>query len=243
MKNIAIIPARSGSKGLKDKNIRLLNGKPLLAYSVEAALESGMFDEVMVSTNSEKYAEIAKEYGASVPFLRSAELSSDTATSKDVILDVLKRYADCGKVFDTFCLLQPTSPLRTAEDICHAYHIFSEKKANAVVGVTEVDHSPLFCNTLPEDGSLVNFIRPEVKDKPRQALESYYRINGAIYIASVPYYQEHGDFYYDRCYAYVMGRDVSVDIDNEMDFMMSEFMFIRNRGGGEWSSRTSLHTE
>ena len=95
MKSIAIIPARSCSKGLKDKNIRLLNGKPLLAYSVEAALESGVFDEVMVSTDSEKYAEIAKEYGASVPFLRSAELSSDTATSKDVILDTLKSLSAC----------------------------------------------------------------------------------------------------------------------------------------------------
>ena len=228
MKNIAIIPARSGSKGLKDKNIRLLNGKPLLAYSVEAALESGQFNEVIVSTDSEKYAEIAKEWGASVPFLRSAELSSDTATSKDVILDVLKRYADGGQVFDTFYLLQPTSPLRTAEDICRAYQIFSEKEANAVVGVTEVDHSPLFCNTLPADGSLVNFIRAEVKDRPRQALESYYRINGAMYIASVPYYQEHGDFYYDGCYAYVMGRDVSVGIDNEMDFMMAEYLLMKN---------------
>ena len=121
MKNIAIIPARSGSKGLKDKNIRLLNGKPLLAYSVEAALESEQFDEVMVSTDSEKYAEIAKEWGANVPFLRSAELSSDTATSKDVILDVLKRYAESGQVFDTFSLLQPTSPLRTAENICRVF--------------------------------------------------------------------------------------------------------------------------
>lgn len=227
MKNIAIIPARSGSKGLKDKNIRLLNGKPLLAYSVEAALESGKFDEVIVSTDSEKYAEIAKEWGAGVPFLRSAELSSDTATSKDVILDVLKRYADSGQIFDTFCLLQPTSPLRTAEDICRAYHIFSEKKANAVVGVTEVDHSPLFCNTLPEDGSLVNFIRPEAKDKPRQALESYYRINGAMYIASSLYYQKYGDFYHDRCYAYVMGKDVSVDIDDEVDFIFAELLMVK----------------
>ena len=224
MKNIAIIPARSGSKGLKDKNIRLLNGKPLMAYSIEAALDSGQFDEVMVSTDSEKYAEIAREWGASVPFLRSAELSSDTASSKDVILDVLKRYADCGKVFDTFCLLQPTSPLRTAEDISRAYHLYEERMANSVVGVTEVDHSPLFCNTLPEDGSLVNFIRPEVKDKPRQSLEPYYRINGAMYIASVQYYREYGDFYHDKCYAYVMGKNVSVDIDDEMDFRFAELL-------------------
>ncbi|MBQ4414607.1 MAG: acylneuraminate cytidylyltransferase family protein [Methanomicrobium sp.] len=224
MKNIAIIPARSGSKGLKDKNIKLLNGKPLLAYSVEAALESKMFDEVMVSTDSEKYAAIAREYGANVPFLRSAELSSDTASSKDVILDVLRRYEASGMIFDTFCLLQPTSPLRTASDIINAYEYFAEKAALAVVGVTEADHSPLLYGTLPEDRSLVGFIKDEVKDKPRQALETYYRINGAMYIASVGYYREFGDFFKDRCYAYVMEREVSVDIDSEMDFKLSEII-------------------
>jgi len=224
MKNIAMIPARSGSKGLKDKNIRLLNGKPLIAYSIEAALESGIFDEVMVSTDSERYAEIARKYGAEVPFLRSEELASDTATSRDVILDVLNRYEAGGKIFDTFALLQPTSPLRTAEDIVNAYDIFTQKKACAVVGVTEMEHSPLLCGTLPDDGSMVGFIKPEAKDKPRQTLDTYYRINGAMYIASIKYYREWGDFYRERCYAYVMRREVSVDIDCEMDFQMAEFL-------------------
>lgn len=224
MKNIAIIPARSGSKGLKDKNIKLLNGKPLIAYSIEAALDSGMFDEVMVSTDSKKYAEIAKEFGASVPFLRSAELSSDTATSKDVILDVLLRYEADGQKFDTFALLQPTSPLRTAEDVINAYSVFKEKHANAVIGVTETEHSPLICGVLPDNMSMDNFIKPEVKNKPRQALEKYYRINGAMYVAKVEYYMAHGDFYHDGCYAYVMGGEVSVDIDTERDFLMVEFI-------------------
>jgi len=224
MKNIAIIPARSGSKGLKDKNIRLLHGKPLMAYSIEAALDSGIFDEVMVSTDTEKYAEIAGKYGAEVPFLRSEELASDTATSKDVILDVLNRYEAGGKTFDTFALLQPTSPLRTAEDIINAYDIFTQKKACAVVGVTEMEHSPFLCGTLPTDGSMDGFIKPEAKDKPRQTLATYYRINGAMYIASVRYYREWGDYYRERCYAYVMGREVSVDIDCEMDFQMAEFL-------------------
>ena len=228
MKNIAIIPARSGSKGLKDKNIKLLNGKPLMAYSIEAALESKMFYEVMVSTDSEKYAAIAKEYGANVPFLRSAELSSDTATSKDVILDVLRRYEAAGNKYDTFCLLQPTSPLRKASDIIKAYEFFAEKKALAVVGVTEADHSPLHYGTLPDDLSMVGFIKDEVKDKPRQALETYYRINGAMYIASVEYYREFGDFYKDRCYAFIMGREVSVDIDSEMDFCVAKAIFSKS---------------
>ena len=117
MKNIAIIPARSGSKGVRDKNIRNLCGKPLMAYTIEAALESGEFDEVMVSTDSEHYAEIARKYGASVPFLRSAKTASDSASSWDMVDEVLNCYAMLGKSFDTFCLLQPTSPLRDKKDI------------------------------------------------------------------------------------------------------------------------------
>ena len=121
MKNLAIIPARSGSKGLVDKNIKLLDGKPLIAYSIEAALQSGVFDMVMVSTDSEKYAEIAWNYGAQVPFLRSAETSSDTASSWDAVAEVIENYRKLGTVFDTFMLLQPTSPLRTAQNIREAY--------------------------------------------------------------------------------------------------------------------------
>ena len=108
MRNLAIIPARSGSKGLPDKNIKELNGKPLMAYSIEAANESGCFTEVMVSTDSEKYAQIAREYGAHVPFLRSAATSSDQANSWDMVEEVLAEYAKRGEYFDSFCLLQPT---------------------------------------------------------------------------------------------------------------------------------------
>ena len=109
--NIAIIPARSGSKGLKDKNIKNLLGKPVMAYSIEAALKSGQFSTVMVSTDSEQYAKIALEYGAEVPFFRSKTTSSDTASSWDAVLEVLSEYEKLGQRFSTFCLLQPTSPM------------------------------------------------------------------------------------------------------------------------------------
>ena len=115
MTSIAIILARSGSKGLKDKNIKLMNGKPLIAYSIEAAKNSGLFDVVHVSTDSQKYADIAAEYGADEPFLRSEEMSSDTADSWDAVLEVLRRYKELGKEFDMVTLLQPTSPIRTAK--------------------------------------------------------------------------------------------------------------------------------
>ena len=135
MRNIAIIIARSGSKGLKNKNIRLLKGKPLMAYTIEAALKSKCFDKVMVSTDSKKYADIAREYGAEVPFLRSKETAKDSTSPWDVVKEVLDQYKLMGEEFDTFALLQPTSPLRDHKDIRNAYKEFDEKKANAVVSM------------------------------------------------------------------------------------------------------------
>ena len=224
MKNLAIIPARSGSKGLKDKNIKLLNGKPLISYTIEAAIKSKMFDEVMVSTDSEKYAEIAKQYGAKVPFMRNSKLSNDTASSWDVVRNVLDKYKEAGKEFDTFALLQPTSPLRTAEDIIEGYKILKDKSANSVIGVCEVDHSPLWMNTLPEDNSMGNFINPKVVGLPRQELEKYYRINGAIYIIKT---ESLNNIYNEKCYALIMDKKRSIDIDDEYDFLFAEVLFSR----------------
>ena len=184
MNNLAIIPARSGSKGLKDKNIKLLNGKPLIAYSIEAAKKSEIYSHILVSTDSERYGEIAIQYGAEVPFYRSEENASDVASSWDVVKEVLKKYQEMGIVFDTFTLLQPTSPLRKYEDIKKAYELFKEKDAIAVVSVCEMEHSPLWSNTLPENNSLSGFLRAD-SNKQRQKLETFYRINGAIYMADV----------------------------------------------------------
>lgn len=229
VKNLAIIPARSGSKGLKDKNIKLLNGKPLLAYSIEAAKKSGLFHEIFVSTDSESYAEIAREWGASVPFLRSEELATDTASSWDVVKAAIKQYQAIGKKFDTVALLQPTSPLRTAEDITAGYVMMEEKAANAVVALCEVDHSPLWCNTLPEDLSLTDFINGDLVNTPRQKLPRYYRINGALYIVKTEYLLGSGNLYSDKSFAIIMDKEHSVDIDDEMDFIIADsFMKRRN---------------
>lgn len=227
MKNLAIIPARSGSKGLKDKNIKLLNGKPLISYTIEAAINSKMFDEVMVSTDSIEYAEIAKLYGAKVPFMRNSELSNDTASSWDVVRDVLNKYKEAGKKFDTVALLQPTSPLRTAEDIIEGYKILKDKSANSVIGVCEVDHSRLWMNTLPEDNSMDNFINPKVVGLPRQELEKYYRINGALYIMRTDNLNKIEYIYSDKCYAFIMDKKKSIDIDDEYDFLFAEVLFSR----------------
>lgn len=151
MRNIAIIPSRSGVKGLRDKNIKMLSGKPLIAYSIETAQNLNLFDEIMVSTDSEKYDQIACEWGAKISFLGSEELSNDTAGSWDVIKAVLNKYKVRGRVFDTVCMLQPTSPLRASEDIVNAYKVLEDKNADAVTSVCEVEHSPLWCMVLPED--------------------------------------------------------------------------------------------
>ena len=225
MGNLAIIPARSGSKGLKDKNIKLLSGKPLLAYTIEAARESGLFDEIMVSTDSREYADIAKQWGANVPFLRSNELSNDTASSWDAVKEVIERYKNLGTEFDTVALLQPTSPLRTSNDIIEGYNVIEVKEANFVVGVCEMDHSPLWANTLPEDLSMENFIRPEVVKVPRQSIPTYYRINGALYIVKVDYLMRTPDIYGDRSFASVMKKENSIDIDDQMDFTIAEVLF------------------
>lgn len=221
MKNIAIIPARSGSKGLKDKNIKLLDGKPLMAYTIEAAKASGQFDVIHVSTDSERYAEIAGNCGADVPFLRDQDLAGDTAGTWDVLRAVLRKYEDLGKQFDMVTLLQPTSPLRDAEDIKGACELFEKKDADSVVSVCMTEHSPLLCNTLDGNLSMKDFIDME-KVGRRQGLPDYYRLNGAIYIQKVPLMMEGATLYGDKSYAYVMKKEKSVDIDDAFDFLMAE---------------------
>lgn len=223
MKNIAIIPARSGSKGLKDKNIKELNGKPLLWYSIQSAIQSKCFDEIMVSTDNKQYAEIARNCGAFVPFLRSKEMSSDIASSWDVVREVLKKYKELGQVFDNVMLLQPTSPLREAVDIKNAFKLFTEKQADSIVSVCEVEHSPLWCNVLPKDSRLEGFLRKEMESASgRQALPTYYRINGAIYLSKIQYESMEFNLFNASGYAYCMPQMRSIDIDTEFDFIIAE---------------------
>ena len=223
MNNLAIIPARSGSKGLKDKNIKNMNGKPLIAYTIEAAIESGEFSEVMVSTDSEKYAVIARQYGAQVPFLRSAENATDGAGTWEAVREVLNGYKQSEKQFDTFCILQPTSPLRTAGDIRKAYDLYREKAELAVVSVCEAEHSPLWCGHLGEDDSLDGFLSAENMQQ-RQKYGRFYRPNGAIYIVNISRFSEGDHIYQTGSYAYVMDAVRSYDIDTELDFKIAEML-------------------
>lgn len=221
-KNLAIIPARGGSKGLSRKNIKMLNQKPMLAYTIEAAIQSGCFNKVIVSTDDSEISGIAAEYGAEVPFLRPLHLANDTAKIVDVLLHAIDFFEMRQDYFDYVTLLQPTSPLRCAADIVGAMKLCKEKQANSIISVCEASHSPLWMNTLPEDNNLENFLNKDILNKRRQDLPVYYRLNGAIYILNVEFLKASESFYSDKSYAYVMPPDRSIDVDHILDFQLCE---------------------
>lgn len=222
-KILAIIPARSGSKGIVNKNIKDINGKPLLAYSIEAALQSKIFDCIIVSTDSEIYAQISRNFGAEVPFLRPESLSGDTISNMDVIKHTILQLKESGRCFDYFVVLQPTSPLRDENDILGAVSLLFDKKANSVVSVCKAEHSPLWTNTLDESLSMDCFVSTN-NNKRRQDLPTFYRLNGAIYICEVDYFEKYGDYYKENSFAYIMNLKKSVDIDTDLDFMFAELI-------------------
>lgn len=225
MKKIAVIPARSGSKGLKDKNIIDLNGRPLIYYTIKAALDSGCFDEIMVSTDSAAYAEIARENGADVPFLRSSELSGDCAGSWDVVREVLREYGRLGRRFDYVALLQPTSPLRDATDIASAFDKLACCGVHNVVSVTEVDHPVQWCFRLTERGTMDEMAASPYSYMRRQDLDKHYRENGAIYIVDAKKISDASyNFYADNCAGFIMPREQSIDIDTEVDLLVAKML-------------------
>lgn len=223
MKILAIVPARGGSKRLPGKNIKILNGKPLIQWAIESALGVDDISRVMVSTDSQQIANVALESGAEVPFLRPDNLATDTSSSSVVIKHALDYYKDQGECFDFVLLLQPTSPIRNKKHIEQAIALLRSKNADAVVSVCECEHSPLWTNTLPENLSMDKFIKDEIKHTRSQDLPLSYRLNGAIYLSKVSrFYEENTLFLSSNIYAYVMDSESSVDIDHELDFLLAE---------------------
>lgn len=230
MKTIAIVPARSGSKGLPDKNIVDLNGKPLMYYTIKAAIDSGCCDEIMVSTNSEKYAEIAKKCGANVPFLRTEETACDNAGSWDVVREVLANYSNMNMHFDYVCLLQPTSPLRTSGDVIASYELLAQDGITNVVSITETEHPVQWCFKLTDNGCMDEMACSPYSYMRRQELDKYYRENGSIYWIDADKIRERTyNFYSDNCYGYVMPRERSIDIDNSLDLRIAEIYCLERK--------------
>lgn len=215
---MAIIPARSGSKGIKDKNIHLLNGVPLMAYSIRAAIDSNIFESIIVSTDSPIYAGIAKEYGADV-MMRDPELATDDATTYDVIKNILNQIS--GHL-DYFVLLQPTSPLRNYKHVQEACELFdlNMDKYHFLVSVKEAEHIGALVKPIDSDNSLKYFDTDFSSYKRQNAVE--YSPNGAIFIGKQKEYLEQKHFFGAKSLAYKMGQCESVDIDNELDFVIAE---------------------
>lgn len=221
-KVLAIIPARGGSKRLPRKNILPLGGKPLIGWTIEAAKNSAYIDDIFISTDDQEIAVVASQFGITVPELRPEELSTDTATTQSVLFYTLEKYA---KEADIVVLLQPTSPFRTAKHIDEAIESLVEKSAFSVVSVTPCEHPPQWSNTLPDNGSMKDFLRLGYGKRSQDFGEAF-RLNGAIYAYDIYRLLAIGEMAYrENTYAYKMPNYESIDIDNQIDFDMAEFFF------------------
>ena len=228
-KTLAIITARGGSKGIPLKNIKPLNGIPMINYTIEAALKCHCIDEVVVSTDHEEIASISRNAGALVPFMRPKELSTDYAKSIDVVAHAIEYYEQVnGRSIEHLILLQPTSPLRTAEDIDAAWSVYLERKADSLQSVVEVSDHPYYLRKI-KDGFMINYDRNEYRENlRRQDLDKIYRVNGAIYIARRDLIVNKKTFVGERNAAYIMNKNNSVDIDDILDFSLAELIVQNN---------------
>ena len=214
-KVLAVIPARGGSKGIKDKNILDILGKPLIAYTIEAAKGSSYIDDVIVSTDSERIGQVAVQNGARVPFLRPSELATDQTPTLDAVMHVIDRLRETGYQYDILLLLQPTSPLRTAEDIDNALRIFAENQFQPLAAVSSVSEYPALMRTIGEDGRMKKLL-PVPSTVRRQDMPRFYRVNGSIYINLISELNA-GSGFNDNLIPYVMEPSHSVDIDDYPD--------------------------
>ena len=222
---IAIVPARGGSKGLPGKNIKLLKGKPLIAFTIEAALKSNYISRVYISTDDQGIYDTALEYGAKACFLRPSHLAEDDSLAVDNYIYTLDRLnSEFGEKVEDFVVLQPTSPLRTSEDIDNAIELFKEKDADSVISYTVEQHPISWHKYLDESNGLIDIFKENIKN--RQEYEVSYYPNGAVFVFTYELIKRK-QYYSDSSYAYVMPRNRSVDIDTIEDFDYAEFLIGR----------------
>ena len=222
-KKIAIITARGGSKRIPRKNIKDFCGKPILAYSIQAAVDSGIFDTVMVSTDDEEIAEIARRYGAEVPFYRSAETANDFATTNDVLLEVLAEYEKCGQKFDMAVCIYPTAPFVTAEKIKAAVDQLSESDADTLIPVVAFSYPPQRA-MIVEKGRLV-FEYPQYLDSRSQDLTPHYHDVGQFYVFRTAAFQVNRKLMVGNILPMVVSELEVQDIDNQTDWEIAEMKY------------------
>ena len=223
IKNIAIIPARGGSKRIPRKNIKDFLGKPIIAYSIEAALKSNLFDEVMVSTDDKEIAEIAVEYGASVPFLRSKKNSNDFATTADVLIEVLKEYEGLGTSFDFFCCIYPTAPFISTESLQDSFNLLINRNYSTIFPVVKFGY-PIQRSLLEKDGT-VAMVWPENLKSRSQDLVPHYHDAGQFYWLDKNDFEKSKELFDDNSGFFEVDELQVQDIDNELDWKLAELKF------------------
>jgi pseudaminic acid cytidylyltransferase len=218
---ICIIPARSGSKRLKDKNIKKFNGKPIISYAIKIAQSSGLFSRVVVSTDSKKIANIAKKYGAEVPFLRSKKISDDYTATSDVLIDCIKKISSKNTEYH-FCLY-PTTTLISKDDLIKAYKKIKKEKGNLLIAITDFETSPY--RALKLSNNKINFYFKKYAKYRTQDIPKLYRDSGSFYIfKTISLLKEKGELNNKSSY-YHLDRNKAVDIDNIKDFKLAELLF------------------
>lgn len=222
MRSIAIITARGGSKRIPHKNIKEFCGKPIIAYSIDAALKSGIFDEVMVSTDDRQIAEIARQYGANVPFFRSEATSNDYAGTADVLREVLSEYEKRGQVFDRMCCIYPTAPFVTAEKLRAASEAFESSGADSLTPVVPFSYPPQRAFVIRDGGLVFQF--PEYRMSRSQDLEPIYHDCGQFYLydAAVFMGKKPG---VGKSVPLIMPEEEVQDIDNDSDWKLAEIKY------------------
>lgn len=223
MKNLCIIPARGGSKRIPRKNIRPFLGKPIIAYSIEAALKSGLFDEVMVSTDDEEFAEVARQYGASVPFMRSSETSNDYATTVDVLLEVVREYEKKNNTFDYLCCLYSTAPFVTSEKLQTAFHEMIDGGYDSTYTIVEYSY-PIQRSLRIKDGK-VSMKWPEYAKSRSQDLEKSYHDAGQFYFTDINKMKERQALKGDNTLGFVLSELDVQDLDTMTDWKLAEMKF------------------
>lgn len=225
---LALVVARGGSKSIPRKNLAPLAGKPLIAWTIEAARDCPPVDRIVVSTDDPDIASAARKSGAETPFIRPAELARDDTPSMPVVLHALEWLERHESYLpELVVLLQPTSPLRTAQDVAGAILVAEERAADAVVSVTPAGAHPYLTKRITDDGLLEDFV-PHPAVERRQDLEPAYALNGAIYLAHRRQLLEHESFYAGRTYGYVMPAERSIDVDDPWDLRLCE-LILRDR--------------
>ena len=220
MKNLCIIPARGGSKRIPRKNIKPFLGKPMIAYSIEAAQASGLFDEIMVSTDDQEIAEIAKRYGAKVPFMRSPDTSNDYATTAEVLREVLNKYKSIGQDFDNFCCIYATAPMVQYKDIIDAFNRLQSSQFTVIYPVVQFSYPIWRCLDLDIDGSMSRHW-PEYEDYRSQDLPKTYHDTGTFY-----WYKTKEWLSGNICLGGIEVNETTIqDIDTETDWKLAEMKY------------------